>query len=106
MLILLQKNPMENIQRRRTKEDMFPVIEAWQHSGLSKKSFCKQQGIIKSVFFYWYKKYREEKEPGGFIPITVRASESAIVEIQYPNGVILKLPAGTPASLVRQYLVL
>jgi hypothetical protein len=99
---------MENIQRRRTKEEMFPVIEAWQNSGLSKRAFCEEQGIVESVFFYWSKKYREENEQYGFIPLTVGAShsftQSHSIEIQYPNGVVLKLPANTPVSLVRQYV--
>jgi hypothetical protein len=38
---------MEDKQRRRSREEMFPVVEAWQQSGLSKKSFCEEQGIIK-----------------------------------------------------------
>jgi hypothetical protein len=48
---------------------MFPVVEAWQQSGLSKKSFCEEQGIIKSVFLYWVRKYRDEHEPDGFCAI-------------------------------------
>ena len=98
---------MEHIQKRRTREEMFPVVEAWQDSGLSKKAFCEERGIIKSLFFYWCKKYREENKHGGFVPLTVGVSNSFAqghsIEIQYPNGVVLKLPANTPASLVRQY---
>jgi transposase-like protein len=98
---------MENTQRRRTAEEMFPIVESWQHSGLSKKTFCKEHGIIKSVFFYWCRRYREEHEPGGFVSLTTGGplsfTQSHYMEIQYPNGVVLKLPANTPASLVRQY---
>jgi GT2 family glycosyltransferase len=61
---------MGNMQTRRTKEEMFPVVEAWQQSGLSKKSFCEEQVIIKSVFLYWVRKYRDEHEPDGFVPLT------------------------------------
>jgi hypothetical protein len=99
---------MENTQRRRTKEEMFPMVELWQHSGLSKKRFCEEKGIVKSVFHYWYKKYREEDGQGGFIPLIADTPHSGIqgpsIEVQYPNGVVLKLPASTPASLVRQYV--
>ncbi len=98
---------MENVQRRCTREEMFPVVEAWQHSGLSKKDFCEEQGIIKSVFFYWCRRYREEHELGGFVPLTTGSpfsfNQNHSIEIQYPNGVVLKLPANTPASLVRPY---
>jgi transposase-like protein len=105
---LLQKNPMEDKQRRRSREEMFPVVEAWQQSGLSKKSFCEEQGIIKSVFLYWVRKYRDEHEPDGFVPLTSGGALSLMqnysIEIHYPNGVVLKLPANTPVSLVRHYV--
>jgi predicted transcriptional regulator len=107
-VILLQKNPMEDKQRRRSREEMFPVVEAWQQSGLSKKSFCEEQGIIKSVFLYWVRKYRDEHEPDGFVPLTSGGALSLMqnysIEIHYPNGVVLKLPANTPVSLVRHYV--
>lgn len=99
---------MEDRQRRRTREEMFPIVESWQQSGLTKKAFCKEQGIIKSVFFYWYKKYREENESGGFIPLNSGVSHAIApghsIEIQYPNGIVLRLPANTPTNLVRQYI--
>jgi len=99
---------MENIQRRRTREEMFPIVESWQQSGLSKKTFCEEQGIVKSVFFYWCKKYREENEQGGFVPLTTGGphafAQSHFIEVQYPNGVVLRLPASTPANLIRQYV--
>jgi hypothetical protein len=99
---------MGSTNRRRSKLEMFPMVELWQGSGLSKKAFCERQGMEKSVFIYWWKKYRESNEPGGFIPLTVGSSNSPaqnhLMEIQYPNGVVLKLPVHTPASLVRQYI--
>jgi hypothetical protein len=99
---------MEDKQRRRSREEMFPVVEAWQQSGLSKKSFCEEQGIIKYVFLYWVRKYRDEHEPDGFVPLTSGGALSLMqnysIEIHYPNGVVLKLPANTPVSLVRHYV--
>lgn len=99
---------MENIQRRRTMEEMFPLVESWHGSRLSKKAFCEERGILKSVFFYWCKRYREENEHGGFVPLTLGVShgfaQGQTIEIQYPNGVVLKLPSNTPVSLVRQYV--
>lgn len=97
---------MDNMQKRRTREEMFPVVESWQESGLSKTVFCKERGIIKSVFFYWCKRYQEENDQGGFIALTPGGhilSQGQFIEIQYPNGVVLKLPANTPASHVLHY---
>jgi transposase-like protein len=99
---------MEKTHIRRTREEMFPIVESWQQSGLSKKAFCEAQGIIKSVFFYWCKKYREEHRPGGFVALTTGGvhalAQGQSMEIQYPNGVVLRLPTSTPAGLVLQYV--
>ena len=99
---------MQDRQVSRSKDEMFPIVEAWRDSGLSKKAFCEERGIVKSIFYYWYKKYREENVSGGFIPLLPEASQALApghtIEIQYPNGVLLRLPANTPASLVRKYI--
>jgi hypothetical protein len=57
---------------------MFSLIENWQQSGLSQKSFCDQQQVRPHVFYYWYKCYRlQNKTPGeqptkGFIELKPR----------------------------------
>jgi transposase-like protein len=99
---------MEDRERRRTKEEMFPLVETWQHSGMSKKAFCVEHGIVKSVFFYWCRRYRDDHEQGNFVQLTAGGprsfNQSHTIEIQYPNGIVLRLPANTPTSLVRQYI--
>ncbi len=101
---------MTNQQGRRSKEDMFAIIEECQVSNLTKKEFCQQKGIPVSLFYYWQKKYKEQQNPGGFIPININArnhiSDSLAIEIQYPNGVIVRLPDQTPPSIVKRYLQL
>lgn len=85
---------------------MFPIVEAWRDSGLSKRAFCEERGIEKSAFSYWSKRYKEGNHTGGFIPISFNGpdEDKQFIEIQYPNGIVLRLPANTPASLVRQYV--
>jgi len=96
---------MSNQEQRRTKEEMFPIIESWQSSGLSKRFFCDQQGIPKSVFLYWHKKYKAEQDPGGFLSMKIAdASCQAKIEIVYPNGVILRFSGHTSPAVIRQYL--
>lgn len=95
--------------QRRNKEDMFPIIEEWKSSGLTKQAFCEQRGIVKSVFFYWCKKYREDQGRGGFLPINVISDKShsakdSHIEIEYPNSVIVRLPANTPPGTIRAYI--
>lgn len=40
------------------RNTMFSIIENWQQSGLSQKTFCEEQHIKAHVFYYWYKCYR------------------------------------------------
>ncbi|SFG08205.1 hypothetical protein SAMN04488033_12548 [Salegentibacter agarivorans] len=35
---------------------MFELIQEWKASGLSKKDFCHNHGILRSNFYYWFKK--------------------------------------------------
>ena len=96
---------MNNQEQRRTKEEMFPIIESWQSSGLTKRFFCDQQSIPKSVFLYWHKKYKAGQDSGGFLPIKIEDDSSqAKIEIVYPNGIILKFPSHTSSAIIRQYL--
>ncbi|MCK5470201.1 MAG: hypothetical protein KAI99_16880, partial [Cyclobacteriaceae bacterium] len=71
-------------------------------------AFCKQKGIAKSVFYYWQKRHKEDQSNGGFIPIKVnngnRIYSPSVIEITYPNGVIVRLPGQTLPAIVRQYL--
>lgn len=89
---------------------MFSVIKEWQTSKLAKKSFCNQKGIAISVFYYWHKRYKEDENTGGFVPINVNGahqySPSSSIEIEYPNGVIVRLSGQSSPSTVRQYLQL
>lgn len=99
---------MINPEKRRSGGEMFPIIEEWQGSSLSKTAFCKQKGIVKSVFYYWQKRHKEAQSTGGFVPIKInnenRTSNPSVIEIAYPNGVIVRLPNQTLPSIIRQYL--
>ena len=97
---------MEN-KKHLTLDEMGPIIEKWEFSGLSKKEFCEQQGIAPSVFYYWYKKYISQDNTGGFLPIKIKnTTHIDQLEIHYPNGVKLKLSADVSPSLLRQYIYL
>lgn len=101
---------MAQTEARRSKDEMYPLIEAWQNSGLTGRAFCYQQGIAKSVFYYWHKQYKADKEPGGFVPVNInrvhKVAADVFIEIQYPTGIILRLPGQTHPSTIRQYLQL
>jgi len=86
---------------------MAVIIERQKESGLSVKSFCTNEGLAPSTFFYWHKKLRKESTDGRFIPLLVRAPGSTAypaseqmpssgmdntpLEITYPNGTTLRI---------------
>ena len=88
---------------------MFQLIEKWEANNLTIKAYCQEQGVACSVFHYWNKKYKlsKSKAKGGFVPIEVQHVETpalSVIEIEYPNGMVVRLPAITPVSIVKQYI--
>jgi hypothetical protein len=88
-------------------------LENHRESGLSIEVFCLQEGISRSTFHRWAKQLREgipdslkreqaerEKAETGeavFLPITLKASP---VEIELPNGGIVRLPLGVGQAVL------
>jgi len=82
-------------------------LESHKESGLSIEVFCLREGVSKSTFHRWERQLRDgipeslqeekaerEKAETGeavFLPITLKASP---VEIELPNGGIVRLPLG------------
>ena len=91
-------------------EEMEFFIALWKESGLSKYSFCKQENIDRTSFNYWLVKHGHKLNPpflkkmpkvkkGSFVaidistPNEIRSSKVfSELELEYPNGVKLRLP--------------
>lgn len=74
------------------KEYMLSQVEAWQHSGLTQRSYCDQVGIKLATFNYWVQKSKRQEDLSGFIEI--KKSPDILennYEVIYPNGVIVRL---------------
>jgi transposase-like protein len=84
------------------------LIEIQKESGLSIRSFCSNEGIAPSTFYYWQKKIRKQSGGDRFIPLVVkspaatfdqvsqrepipRQGSDMFLEITYPNGIRLKI---------------
>jgi hypothetical protein len=97
---------MRNDQGIEHSRQMLVMIEEWQKSGVSKKEFCETRQIAQWKFYYWLKLYnqKENNEPGHFVPVKTgrkKQAQTIGLEIQYPNGVKLMLPAGTGIQVIR-----
>ena len=53
---------------RRSKEQMYPLIAAYERGEVSKHDLCQAQDLQEGTFWYWVRKYRSERE-GGFIEL-------------------------------------
>jgi len=75
------------------REHMESEVQKWRQSTLTKKEFCQQQGIKESTFGYWITR-SIEKSKRGFLALTeLPSGPTTPIEINYPNGVRLKVAA-------------
>lgn len=88
-------------------------LENYKASGLEVDVFCLQEGVSRTTFYKWVgqlkdgipesmraeKVDRERAEAGetAFVPITLKASP---VEIELPNGGIVRLPLGVGQAVL------
>ena len=89
-------------------------LESQKSSGLSIEVYCLQEGVARSSFYRWQRQLKDgvpaalleeevdrrraESGEATFLPISLKASP---VEIELPNGGIVRLPLGVgQAALV------
>lgn len=88
-------------------------LESQKESDLSVELFCLQEGVSRSTYYRWVRQLRdgipeslkeeqtdrEQAETGEavFLPITLKASP---VEIELPNGGIVRLPLGVGQAVL------
>ncbi len=88
-------------------------LENYKASGLEVDVFCLQEGVSRSTFYRWVDRLkdgipesmvaeeadRERAESGEavFVPISLKASP---VEIELPNGGIVRLPLGVGQAVL------
>jgi len=93
---------------KRSSEEWFSLIKECRLSGLAVRDFCSIKGIHPSNFYYWAKRQRTPNEP-GFVPVTITqpsvpAMSQQIVEIVYPNGVIIRLGSEIDNRILAQLI--
>ena len=100
---------MNKPSREQNQSAMFELVEKYLGSGITQKQFCITQETSLVRFRYWHKRYKDyQSTQGGFVPVQIlRGRPKAIVgnlEIQYPNGIILRLSSTSPLALVRSFI--
>ena len=79
------------------------ILSAYEKSGLSVKDFCASQGISVASYYRWQKRLRGEKQEFGthFSPISIQAKSGGRVEMELPEGVVLRFMDLPPVEYVR-----
>jgi predicted acetyltransferase len=93
---------MKKQERLNRQEEMLSLIEQWQGSGKAQQTFCQEHDLTYTTFYYWLKRYRRQMDESSFLPVEI--SSGSYIEIRYPDGVILQLPAATRLSTLKQLL--
>lgn len=89
---------------------MYAHIAAWEKSGRPQREYIDEQGISKSVFGYWLRKYRQEQQlkSGSFVAVTapVGALPRAVgfASFRLSNGSELILHEAVSAAYLRELL--
>lgn len=94
--------------RAERTEQMLAHVAAQEQSGTSRKTYCVQQGLNLCVLNYWFAKRKcLHPDPSGGEATAqrrgfaqVELSSGGNLELHYPNGVRLLLPANTALAQV------
>ena len=115
-----------------TERQFKDIYNRYQSSGLTIRSFCTNEGINESRFYYWQRRLKHilnGKSNFGFIPLKVEGSHglaqggdtadnpvfsslsnsvksNSNFEITYPNGTRLKFTGDADYELVKSLLLL
>lgn len=89
---------MKRKTRSKLEQEMRYHIEAWQTGNQTQQVYCRENNLKYQKFIYWRNKFRRKQSPieQAFIPVQLGQPvipTPAELEIAYPNGVRLRVPA-------------
>ena len=81
------------------------IIEQWQASGLSAKTFCQQQQVTYHNFLYWRRKLRPSAN-SQLVPVVPDPSTVAAdgIELALPDGLVIRGIRGGNLTLAIELL--
>ncbi|MHB8496203.1 MAG: IS66 family insertion sequence element accessory protein TnpA [Casimicrobiaceae bacterium] len=77
-------------------------IAAFAASGLSRRAWCRQEGLNPNTLDYWRSRLRPATK--ALVPIVVSADSTADVEVALRGGVRLRIRSGTDPGWLAQLL--
>jgi hypothetical protein len=91
-------------------------LAKFSKSGLTVPDFCRQEGVSMPSFYQWRKRIEHQRaetmsvrrikslkqnssRPQSFVPVSVPVAVSTLAEIEFPNGVRIRVPAMNAEAL-------
>lgn len=93
-------------RRREGKEQFWRrMVEGHSKSGESVRDWCDRHGVSEPSFYAWRRELAKRDAGGGgpaLLPVAITSSAAqASLEICWPDGVVLRVPAGCDLQLLR-----
>ena len=100
------------MKNRMTLLEASSMVASCKSSGLTVKSYCLKEKIQIHVYYYWLSRLQtmEPQEVGNIYPVIIEKpgqEKRAIdlnLELTYPNGVRVSIPAGCGTNLLRELI--
>jgi hypothetical protein len=93
-----------------SNDDYYSLFCRWQASGISKASFAESDGISRTAFYYWCRKFSmgQSSQTGqsSFSLVTpdVGFQKDPVVRICYPSGVSIEFFGKVEIDSVKRLL--
>jgi hypothetical protein len=88
------------------QEKMQQLAEEFKLFSGSKREFCDVVGVTLHTFNYWLKKFRLQNTPEAFIRVQTKPISPTCLELEYPNGVKIRLPSAENLTMLRGLITL
>jgi len=79
----------KHVRGYRTDSEMYAHIRAWEASGQTQQAYVLAQGLPKSVFRYWLRRYRQEKQ-GGFVEVSPVAESVPVLRDETTASILFR----------------
>jgi hypothetical protein len=83
----------KNGRVRRSPDEWRSVVDRFEASGLSSRTFCRQEQVNLSSLIRWRRKLGRRVDDSGFVEVSTPASpgSSWAVEIELPDGCVVRV---------------
>jgi hypothetical protein len=79
-------------------------IEACKENKQTVTSYCKENQLVPSNFYYWQKRLRSADANPVFTQLFAAATDTAAIIIHYPNGVRIAFNGGASIAVLKELI--